>query len=50
MATYHLKTPLSEEDVTQLKIGDVVKVQVISVDLQKHRIGLTMKNIPKEEV
>ena len=26
MATYHLKTPLSEGDVTQLKIGDVVYV------------------------
>ena len=26
MATYHLTTPLSEEDVTQLKIGDVVYV------------------------
>ena len=26
MATYHLKTPLSEEDVNQLKIGDVVYV------------------------
>ena len=26
MATYHLKTPLSEEDVTQLKICDVVYV------------------------
>lgn len=26
MATYHLKTPLSEENVTQLKIGDVVYV------------------------
>ena len=26
MATYHLKTPLTEEDVTQLKIGDVVYV------------------------
>ncbi len=26
MATYHLKTPLSEQDVTQLKIGDVVYV------------------------
>ena len=26
MATSHLKTPLSEEDVTQLKIGDVVYV------------------------
>ena len=26
MATYYLKTPLSEEDVTQLKIGDVVYV------------------------
>ena len=26
MATYHLTTPLSEEDVTQLKIGDVVYI------------------------
>ena len=26
MATYHLRTPLSEEDVAQLKIGDVVYV------------------------
>ena len=26
MATYHLKTPLSEADVTQLRIGDVVYV------------------------
>ena len=26
MATYHLKTPLSEQDVTQLKLGDVVYI------------------------
>ena len=26
MTTYHLKTPLSEADVTQLKIGDVVYI------------------------
>ena len=26
MATYYLKTPLTEEDVTQLKVGDVVYV------------------------
>ena len=26
MATYYLKTPLTEEDVTQLKIGDVVYI------------------------
>ena len=26
MATYYLKTPLTEEDVAQLKIGDVVYV------------------------
>lgn len=26
MQTYHLKTPLSEQDVTQLKIGDVVYI------------------------
>ena len=26
MATYHLKTPLSEEDVTKLQLGDIVYV------------------------
>ena len=26
-----------------LKVGDVVKVRVLSVDIQKRRIGLTMK-------
>ncbi len=26
-----------------LKVGDVVKVKVLSVDLKKHRVGLTMK-------
>ena len=26
-----------------LKVGDIVKVKVLSVDLKKHRIGLTMK-------
>lgn len=26
MATYYLKTPLSEQDVTQLKLGDVVYI------------------------
>ena len=31
-----------------LKVGDVVKVMVLDVDEKRHRIGLTMKNIPKE--
>ena len=26
MATYYLNTPLSEQDVTQLKLGDVVYI------------------------
>jgi ribosomal protein S1 len=29
-------------------VGDVVKVMVLDVDEKRHRIGLTMKNIPKE--
>ncbi len=28
-----------------LKVGDIVSVKVLSVDLEKNRIGLTMKNI-----
>ena len=28
-----------------LKVGDVVRVKVISVDVKKKRIGLTMKGI-----
>ena len=28
-----------------VKLGDVVQVKVLSVDLQKKRISLTMKNI-----
>ena len=28
-----------------LKVGDVIKVKVIGVDLKKQRISLTMKNI-----
>ncbi len=31
-----------------VKVGDVVKVAVLEVDEQRKRIGLTMKNIPKE--
>ena len=31
-----------------VKVGDVVKVMVLDVDEKRHRIGLTMKNIPKE--
>ena len=31
-----------------LKVGDVVKVMVLDVDEKRHRIGLTMKNLPKE--
>ena len=31
-----------------LKVGQVVKVRVISVDVKKNRIGLTMRNQPKK--
>ena len=31
-----------------LKVGDVVKVMVLDVDEKRHRISLTMKNLPKE--
>ena len=31
-----------------VKVGDIVKVAVLDVDEKRHRIGLTMKNIPKE--
>ena len=31
-----------------VKVGDVVKVVVLEVDEKRHRIGLTMKNIPNE--
>ena len=31
-----------------VRVGDVVKVMVLDVDEKRHRIGLTMKNIPKE--
>ena len=33
----------------ELSVGQVVKVKVLSVDLEKKRISLTMKNIPAEE-
>jgi len=32
-----------------VKVGDIVKVAVLEVDEKRHRIGLTMKNLPKEE-
>ena len=31
-----------------LKVGDVVKVSILSVDAEKHRIGLTMKGIDQK--
>ena len=31
-----------------VKVGDTVKVAVLEVDEKRHRIGLTMKNLPKE--
>ena len=33
----------------ELSVGQVVKVKVLSVDLDKNRISLTMKNIPADE-
>jgi len=31
-----------------VKVGDIVKVAVLEVDEKRNRIGLTMKNLPKE--
>ena len=31
-----------------VKVGDVVKVRVLDVDLERKRIGLTMKDVPQE--
>jgi uncharacterized protein len=31
-----------------LQVGDVVKVMVLEVDEKRKRIGLTMRNLPKE--
>lgn len=31
-----------------VKVGDIVKVAVLEVDEKRHRIGLTMKSLPKE--
>ena len=31
-----------------VQVGDVVKVAVLEVDEKRKRIGLTMKNLPKE--
>ena len=31
-----------------VKVGDIVKVAVLEVDEKRHRISLTMKNLPKE--
>ena len=31
-----------------VKVGDIVKVAVLEVDLDRKRIGLTMKNVPKD--
>ena len=32
-----------------VKVGDIVKVAVLDVDEKRHRIGLTMKGVPKED-
>jgi len=31
-----------------VKVGDIVKVAVLDVDEKRHRIGLTMKGVPKD--
>ena len=31
-----------------VKVGDIVRVAVVDVDVKRNRIGLTMKNLPKE--
>jgi len=45
MSQKHIKHPL---DV--LAVGDIVRVMVISVDEQRNRIGLSLKQVPKEKI
>lgn len=32
-----------------VKVGDIIRVRVISVDRERRRVGLSMKNVPKAE-
>lgn len=45
MSNKRIKHPL---DV--LAVGDIVRVMVISVDEQRNRIGLSLKQVPKEKI
>jgi uncharacterized protein len=33
-----------------VKVGDIVKVMVLDVDEKRHRISLTMKGVPKDQM
>ena len=44
MCDRYIKHPLEV-----VKVGDIVKVTVLNIDLKKKRIGLTMKNNKKTE-
>ena len=41
-------TVSDEESVALKTVGDIVKVKVISIDLEKNRIGLSIKKVEKE--
>ena len=43
MANFRVKNPAEI-----VKVGDIVRVAVVDVDEKRGRIGLTMKNLPKE--
>ena len=45
MSQKRIKHPL---DV--LAVGDIIKVMVISVDESRNRIGLSLKQVPKENI
>jgi len=42
IADKYIKHPLEA-----VSVGDVVRVRVVSIDLKKKRIGLTMKDVDK---
>ena len=46
---YVLQIEMADEGFGGLvKVGDIVKVAVLDVDEKRHRIGLTMKGVPKD--
>ena len=42
-----ITAPFTDEVLKSLKVGDIVKVIVLSVDEKRHRISLSMKQVKK---